>query len=356
MISPFYEYEVAHGAKMIDFHGWQLPLHYGSALAEHRAVRQGVGLFDVSHMGHVEIKGADATRFLDYLVTNEIASIPSGKAIYTLFCSEEGTCIEDALLFKRKTDHYSIIVNGVNRHKMKCHLEEHSTGWRVEVLPHYSGEAILALQGAHALESLSHYIPQAATLQPMAFMEIASASAPLIVARTGYTGELGFELIGPQEPVKELWHQLLAHPEVQLCGLAARDSLRLEAGYALYGHELSAQLYGCETVSSWTIRWDKPSFLGKEQLLRRRTSSCCRHPCAIKLCEEAIPRAGALLEREGTTLGQVTSGGFSPMLECGIAVGLASSKLERGTTLHLVQRGRRFLAQVSRLPFYSTHL
>ncbi len=347
MKTAFYERHLSLGAKIVEFSGWEMPVSYKGVIQEHRAVREDAGLFDVSHMGRVVIQGAEAALFLDYLSTNEIAGKKNGTATYTVWCTSEGGSVDDLIIYKVNPEEFHVVLNAGNREKDLEHLNRMSQGWEVAIEPRFQ-DGIIALQGPRALEILSSYIPEAKKLKPMTFQPVMYRGKDLIISGTGYTGSGGCEVFGPSLPLTELWDALIAEG-VEPIGLGARDTLRLEMGYALYGHELSEQIAPTESVSAWTVKMEKKEFLGKDAL---KLLPHPRKAYGIVLKDAGIAREGYPVYKSGVPIGRVTSGTMSPSLKKAIALVLVEGNLEEGENLEVDIRGRRAAAEVVALPFW----
>ena len=331
-----------------------MPLQYQGVLAEHQAVRQSAGLFDVSHMGIIKVTGIDAERLLDFLSTNRISGKAPYTATYTVWCHEQGGSVDDVIIFKLDDRDFFIIVNASNRDKDLLHLGTQAERLKLSVKmeERFSGTGIIALQGPFAMPLLTNLLPQAANLKPMHFLNLESEE--IYISRTGYTGAGGFEISGPIGKIIEWWDILLDKGQaygIQPIGLGARDTLRLEAGFALYGHELSDAIPPNESVSAWTIKWDKPPFLGREALEKIEQSSNKRRAYGIRLLEGGIPRQGYQVLKEGAVIGEVTSGSYSPFLETGIALILVKSPLKPGEKIQIQIRQTLCAAEVAEIPF-----
>ena len=245
MKTVLYDRHVALGAKFISFGGWELPLHYSGAVVEHMAVRNCVGLFDISHMGRIDIRGPSAGQFIDYFCTNRLLDIPEGSAIYAVMCHVSGGSVDDILAYCVSAENYFIVANGANREKDLRHLIDNNHLFQCTIADRFSDIGILALQGPQSLVVAEEVFQTPIVLRPMHFTTVRFQNTDLIVSRSGYTGSIGFELFAPLTLLGSLWDALLGSkcvPDILPCGLAARDLLRLEAGYALYGHELSDQI------------------------------------------------------------------------------------------------------------------
>jgi aminomethyltransferase len=345
MKTCLYDRHVALKAKMVDFSGWQMPIQYGGIVQEHLSVRNSAGLFDVSHMGRVLIEGPDAEKFLDYISTNQIAGKKNLTATYTVWCRENGTCVDDVIVYKTDANHFFVIVNASNREKDLAHLQQESKKFDVQITPLFS-DAIIALQGPLSSPFLEKIIPDISQLKPMHFDFYSYKDSQIVVSATGYTGEAGFEIYAAENIITDLWDALIGagvHP----IGLGARDTLRLEKGYALYGHELSDEILASESVSAWTIKKNKPQFLGKQAL----EAAAKRYSYGIVLTGPGIAREGYQVYKEDKLIGRVTSGTFSPSLNKAIAIVLVDEKLELGESVLVAIRANKVEAQVVKLPF-----
>lgn len=333
---------------MAPFGDWEMPIHYQGTVIEHRTVREKAGLFDVSHMGQIHVKGEEAEKFLDYLSVNRIASKGDHTATYTVLCREDGTCVDDVIVYRQDEKNFFIVANAGNRQKDLAHLKVYAQGYRVSVEERFEGRGILALQGPQAGLFLEGLYPAAALLKSMQWME--ESASLLIISRTGYTGAGGYEIYGPDEQIIALWDRMV-DAGVQPVGLGARDTLRLEMGFALYGHELSDQIKANESVSVWTIKWDKQDFLGKNALVELQQSPLKRNAYGIKLLDPGIARQGFPVFKGDVQIGEVTSGTFSPTLNGAIALVLACPPLSLDEIIDVQIRQSRCRAQVVPLPF-----
>lgn len=354
MKTALYDRHVALGAKMVPFSGWEMPVQYQGILAEHQAVRQAVGLFDVSHMGKILIEGPDAEKLLDFVSTNRIAGKSAGSAIYTVWCHDEGGTVDDVIVYKTNDTQFFVIANAGNREKDVMHLKTQAQleNLDVDIQGCLSRYGILALQGPSSFPLLSSVIPEVQVLKPMHFLCLNKEN--MIISRTGYTGAGGFELQGPESKIIEWWDFLLEKGKafgIQPIGLGARDTLRLEMGFALYGHELSDQISPNESVSAWTIKWDKPQFLGKKALKTIEDENKKRWAYGVRLLDKGIPRQGYSVMLHEKVIGEVTSGTFSPTLQEGIALVLVNIPLNIGDSIDIQIRQNLCHAEVADLPF-----
>jgi aminomethyltransferase len=354
MKTALYDRHIALGAKMVPFAGWEMPVQYQGILAEHQAVRQAVGLFDVSHMGRIKVQGSDAEPLLDFLSTNCITKKPPGTATYTVWCHAHGGSIDDVIIYKRDESHFFVIANASNRDKDLIHLgtQAQLQKCEVEIQEIFNQAGILALQGPSAVPLLASLVPEVQSLKPMHFLSLGSED--FFISRTGYTGAGGFELYGSASKIVEWWDLLMKKGQdygIQPIGLGARDTLRLEMGFALYGHELSDTIAPNESVAAWTVKWDKPQFLGKEALEQIENSSTKRWSYGVRLLDKGIARQGCQVLKNENLIGEVTSGSFSPTLGEGIALILVHTPLQIGDRIMIQIRQNLCHAQVVELPF-----
>ncbi len=355
MRTALYDEHLALGAKMADFSGWEMPISYKGTVTEHMAVRQGVGIFDVSHMGRILISGPDAEAFVSFLSTNHIEGQSDFLAIYTVWASEQGGSIDDVLVYRQSSTEFFVIVNAGNRDKDLKHVLKAAKSFRVDVTTRYEEEGILAVQGPES-ERLVHDVLRGPwSLMPMRFLNTSYEGSSIILSRTGYTGSGGYEIITPNKVLVNLWRELLAKGQrydVESIGLGARDTLRLEAGYALYGHELTDDIAPTESVSSWTVKWKKGHFIGQEALLRLQNNPKKRSQHGVALIDSGVPRSDCIVYKAGKAIGKVASGSHSPCLQQGIAIVMVEEGLAIGETIEIEVRQRRLKGQVVKLPFY----
>ncbi|MGI6333768.1 MAG: glycine cleavage system aminomethyltransferase GcvT [Saccharofermentanales bacterium] len=331
--TPLYDAHLELGAKMMDFAGWRLPMQYSGIREEHLAVRRSVGLFDVSHMGEILVSGPGAFEFLDYLLTRNMSGTQPGRALYSPMCNEKGGTVDDLLAYPLSEDRYLLVVNAANTAADLAHMRfVAKTTWAAtgKPLPQIddcsADYAQLALQGPNAKDILSPIIPETSQLRPFRFLQPASAP-DWLVSRTGYTGEDGFEIYLPPAQARDLWQKLLAAGATP-AGLGARDTLRLEAALPLYGHELSPDISPLDAGLERFVFTAKPQpgFVGQEALSSVGQS---RQLIGLKALGRTIPRQGYPLIQAGKPIGTVTSGGYSPTLERGIAL----ASVETTTTI-----------------------
>jgi aminomethyltransferase len=320
-------------ARMVDFGGWEMPVQYSGVIAEHQAVRTSAGLFDVSHMGEIEVGGSSAQEFLQYATTNDLTRLTNGQVQYTALCYEHGGVVDDLTLYRFTAERFMLCVNAANISKDLAWLQSLATAGNYTDLtltdcsPNYG---LLALQGPLAQTILTPLT--SVNLGELSYYHFSPgrvAGIDLLISRTGYTGEDGFELYCPAEETEPLWQALLqTGVPVGLipCGLGARDTLRLEKGYALYGHEISADILPLEARLGWITKLNKGDFVGRTALLKARELGVPRQLIGLKLTVPGVPRQGYPVLCDGHAVGLVTSGTSSPTLKQGIALALVDNR------------------------------
>lgn len=340
---------------MADFGGWLMPIEYPGAgvLAEHSAVRERVGLFDVSHLGKASVKGEGALEFLNSMFTNDLTRIVDSKAQYTLLCNPDGGVIDDLIAYRISDSDFFLIPNASNTTDVVRVLSE-SAPASITVTNLHEKFAVLALQGPRAVDVVKS-LGINPTMDYMAFAHVTIAGCDVILCRTGYTGEHGYELVPSWEDACVVWDALVAAMQPfdgAICGLGARDTLRTEMGYPLHGHELSLEISPVQASAGWAIGWKKENFRGSQVLQSQREEGVVRTMKALKSNDRGIPRAGmAIKDSEGTEIGIVTSGTFSPSLKVGIALALMDPAYAIGDVVTIDVRGRQSSATISALPF-----
>lgn len=345
---------------MADFGGWLMPIEYPGAgvLAEHTAVRERVGLFDVSHLGKASVKGAGALEFLNTQVTNDLNRITDGQAQYTMLCNHDGGVVDDLIVYRNAADDLFLIPNASNTTEVVAIIKAAAPAG-IEVVNLHEQYAVLALQGpkaASVIESLG-VIP---TMDYMAFAHVSIAGCDVILCRTGYTGEHGYELVPRWEDASVVWDALVEAMKPfdgLICGLGARDTLRTEMGYPLHGHELSLHITPVQAGSTWAVGWKKESFRGSDALRLEKERGPHRILRGLQSSDRGIPRAGMDVKNsEGKVVGIVTSGTFSPSLKKGIALALVEPTYLVGDSLTVDVRGRDSIATVVALPMVESHV
>jgi aminomethyltransferase len=345
---------------MADFGGWMMPIEYPGAgvLAEHAAVRERVGLFDVSHLGKASVVGQGALDFLNQCLTNDLNKIENGSAQYTLLCTPDGGVVDDLIAYRNSADDFFLVPNASNTTDVVKVLQEKAPAG-IEVKNLHNEFAVLAIQGPLAPQVLVQ-LGIMTDIDYMAFTHVSISGADVIVCRTGYTGELGYELLPKVQDASRVWDAItdvIAPMGGLVCGLGARDTLRTEMGYPLHGHELSVQISPVEASASWAVGWKKESFIGSEILKGQKEGGASRKSFAIKSLDRGIPRAGMSVKNsKGEIVGEITSGTFSPSLKIGIGLALLNSDVEIGQTLVIDVRGRDSQCEVVKLPFVTSHV
>lgn len=344
------------GAKMTDFHGWDMPLYYTSILEEHKAVRQALGVFDISHMGQVIVSGPDAARTLNRLMVSDMSQVGELRACYTLMLNESGGIVDDLIIYRLGEEDYLVIVNCGNRDGDVAWLKAHCEG-RTTVTDISQGRSILAVQGPLACRVLEQLLDARVTsLGRFGMAPIRTMGPDACIARTGYTGGDGFELFLADQHAKRVWDMLLSSARslgVQPVGLGARDTLRLEAGLRLYGTDLDTTTTPFEAGLEWTVAINKPDFIGRDALVKQKQQGVTRRFVGFELTQGPVPRSGTELTVDGTRIGTVTSGTFSPILNKPLGMGYVQPAFAKpGTTLTLTVRTQRYSAMVVKLPFW----
>ncbi len=354
--TSLYETHLAHGARMVPFAGYEMPVQYDGMLAEHHRVRTAVGLFDVSHMGEVRVRGKDALGAVNRLVTNDLTRVGDGRAQYTALCHEDGTIVDDLICYRLSPEEVFICVNASNRESDVAHMRAHLTG-EATLADESDAYSQIAVQGPRAPELLARIFgKKLGGLGPFRIRAATFEGADCLFATTGYTGEPGAEIYLPNPQAPALWAALMHAGEdlgVGPAGLGARDTLRLEMGYCLYGNDIDRTTTPLEASLGWVTRLDKDAFVGKAALTRQEASGVARRLVGIEVGERGIPRQGYPIVKDGVAVGHVTSGTLSP--STGRAIGLAyvpSTLAEAGTELAVDCRGKLKPARVVPTPFY----
>ena len=345
-----------HGARIVPFAGWEMPVQYTGIIEEHQAVRARAGLFDVSHMGEIVVEGPRALPLLRRLVTNDVAQLEVGRGLYTPMCYPNGGIVDDLTIFRVAPARYLLVVNAATTAKDLAWVEDHRDGATVRDISREM--ALVALQGPAAPRILS--VLTTAPLNEMrafdAIPEVNIAGRRVFLSRSGYTGEDGFEIGPAWDDAPAIWGALLeagAADGLVPVGLGARDTLRLEAGFMLYGNDIDETTSPLEAPLGWTVKWEKGDFIGRETLARQREQGPTRKLVGLTVEGRAVARQGYPLRHEGRPVGAVTSGTFSPTLQVGIAMGYVPRDLAAvGAELEVEVRGHAVPVRVTRLPFY----
>ena len=355
--TPLFDEHVALGGKIVPFAGYQLPVQYkNGALKEYMAVREGeAGIFDITHMGQVRVTGQGALAFLQYVTSNDVSKLVDGQVQYSALLNEQGTFIDDITTYKISDNAYYLCVNAANRHKDVAHLQAQAGNFDVAVCDESDDTTLLALQGEKAQAALQGLTDiDLETVSYYKFAEGMVAGVQAMISRTGYTGEDGFEIYIPNAVAVDVWRSLLAKGAVPI-GLAARDMLRTEMGYALYGHEISDEVTPVEARLMWITKLDKGDFIGKAAVEARKAEGARKCLIALKLTDRGIPREHYKVFVDGEESGEVTSGMHSPMAG---GVALAYVKPEHATegAISIEIRGKQVAAERASVPFVRSNV
>ncbi len=346
-----YDRHLAAGAKIADFGGWDMPIEYAGVVAEHTCVRTDVGMFDVSHMGKVRITGPGALAAVNAMLTNDLERIADGQAQYSMLCTPAGGVVDDLIVYRVSADEIRIIPNAANAPAVVAVLRaELPADVLLEDLQLQQG--IIAVQGP-AADRAMHVLGLPTDLDYMHFVLAEYEAEPVMICRTGYTGERGFEIVAGNDTIVAIWDLLIA-AGIAPIGLGARDTLRTEMGYALHGHELSLDITPVAARLGWAVGWDKPAFRGRESLLAIRAAGVPRVLRGLRALDRGIPRDHMQVfgdEIGGTLVGETSSGTFSPTLKAGIALAFLDASLAEGAQVVVDVRGRPLLCEVTRPPF-----
>jgi aminomethyltransferase len=354
--TPLRDWHAAHGGRLVDFAGWEMPVQYRSILEEHKAVRRTAGLFDVSHMGEVDVQGPDAAKFLNHLVTNDVSKLFPGRVLYSPMCYPSGGVVDDLLVYMRGVDDYFLCINAGNIDKDLAWIREEARAFSVTITDRSADFALLAVQGPRAAEIVQSLTgAKLGLVKYYHFTEATVAGIACVASRTGYTGEDGFELYHPAGDAVALANALLeagAPRGLELAGLGARDSLRLEAGYPLYGHEITSEISPLTAGLGWTVKLDKGAdFVGRAALLAERSHGAPNKVIYFKTGDRRIVRADTpVLGPDGGLVGRVLSGTLSPMLNEAIGSALVTTAAA-GQSLAVDIRGTKVPLTLVKPPF-----
>ena len=351
---PLYEHHRQLGAKLVEFNGWEMPLQYAGILEEHHAVRENVGVFDVSHMGQIDISGESAFDLVQYLVPNDASKLDIDQAMYTQLCNADGGTLDDLLVY-RLPDRYLMVVNAGTTDEDLQWVQRHAAEFEgANVRDASAAYSMIAVQGPEAEATLGRHIQaDLSRLTLFRAVETELEKQPVVVSRTGYTGEDGFEVMGPPDAIVALWKGLMK-AEATPIGLGARDTLRFEAALPLYGHELDEETTPVEAGLGWSVKDKDVSYIGKDVLLRQKREGGRKRLVGFRMLDRGVPREGYALHRDGQEAGYVTSGMKSPTLDAFLGMGYleGSERPPEGTEIGVEMRGKRRRAEVVKLPFY----
>ena len=352
--TPLEKEHVGLGAKMGEFGGWAMPIEYAGTLTEHRAVREAVGMFDLTHLGKVDVEGAGALSWLQEVLTNDLSTVGAGEAQYNLVLNDRGGIIDDVITYRVTEERWLVVPNAANTAKVLAVLSDED---RADVVvTHRLDLTTIAVQGPRALELAGGLFPVVDELVYMRCVETSYRDVLLLVARSGYTGEPGVELFAPEGVAPALWAELVERGRpmgLEPCGLGARDTLRLEMGYPLHGNDISEDRTPLEAALSWAVALDKGPFHGRDALLRQKEDGIPARLWGLRMTGKLIPRAHYPVVAGDERVGETTSGTFSPTLRMGIAMAYLSprDRFTAGDRVEIDVRGRRGEAEVVKPPF-----
>ncbi len=343
---------VKQGALMSPFGGFDMPIQYTNISDEHNAVRQHVGVFDVSHMGEVRVKGPDAYKYVSHIFVNDVTGAPDGQIFYGMMCYENGGTVDDLLVYKVHDDEYFLVINAANIDKDVAWILKNAEGFNVEIADESPKYGEVAIQGPEAEETVERVLGLSVKDIPFYnFKEIETEGETIIVSRTGYTGEDGFEVYGSHDYIRRVWDKLMEAGVVP-CGLGCRDTLRFEVGLPLYGDELSADITPLEASLSMFVKLDKPEFIGKEALAKQKAEGVKHRIVGIELEGNAIPRHGYPVEVEGKVVGEITTGYRSISTGKSVAMAMIDKPYDKlGTDVEVRIRKKTFPGTVGQTRF-----
>lgn len=352
--TPFTETHIALGAKMHEFAGYNMPIEYSGIIDEHMTVVNGVGVFDVSHMGEFWVKGPNALAFIQSVTSNDASKLTIGKAQYTCFPNEKGGIVDDLLVYYYEPEKYMLVVNAANIDKDWEWIKQNAEGYDVQLQNRSDDYGQLAVQGPDAESIVEGVLGiKCSELTFYTFKTVGD----VIISRTGYTGEDGFEIYGSHDYIRECWDKLMATGNrCKPCGLGCRDTLRFEVGLPLYGDELSAEISPVMSGLSMFCKFDKPEFIGRDELLKQKTEGVERKVVGIELADKAIPRHGYAVLKDGEKIGEVTTGYHTLSTDKSVCMALIDSRFAKlGTELDIQIRRKTFKGTVVKKRFYDKH-
>lgn len=354
--TKFYSLHEKLGAKIVEFADYFMPIQYSSIISEHKSVRNSVGVFDVSHMGEIFVSGSNALEFIQQITTNDASTLFPGRVQYSAMCYADGGIVDDLLVYRLSEHKFMLVVNASNIEKDFNWMKENNT-FGVEISNLSDDYSLLAIQGPRSKDVLQKICDKAIDLEYYHFFKAKVAGIEMIVSRTGYTGELGYEIYftGDENTAHHVWQSVFAagkNHDIQPVGLASRDSLRLEMGFCLYGNDIDQTTNPLEAGLGWITKLKKPNFIGKDALLKVKTEGLKRKLTPLISDEKAFPRKGYPIAAEGKVIGSLTSGTISPVLDKAIALGYVEAQFaEENKQLNIQIRGKEIPVKVTKLPF-----
>ena len=352
-----YDKHVALGALISPFGGFDMPIQYSDIKDEHNAVRHACGVFDVSHMGEVTVKGPDAERYVNHIFTNNVAGLDDGKILYGMMLYEDGGTVDDLLVYKMADNDFFIVINAANIDKDWAWMQQHAEGFDIQLENRSDYYGQLAVQGPESEQVVEQVLQlPCSELVFYTVKTIGYAGETLVVSRTGYTGEDGFEIYGSHDAIRHFWDLLMASGRCKPCGLGCRDTLRFEVGLPLYGDELSADISPVMAGLSMFCKLDKAEFIGREALVVQKEQGVARKLVGIELADKAIPRHGYAVLKDGTPIGEVTTGYHTISSDKSVCMALVDSQYAKlGTALEVQIRKKVFPGTVVKKKFYDKH-
>lgn len=351
-----YDKHVEMGALMSPFAGFDMPIQYTNIVDEHQAVRNACGVFDVSHMGEVLVTGPDAERYINHIFTNDVKDIPNGKILYGMMCYENGGVVDDLLVYKMGENNFFIVINAANIDKDVAWMNQQAQSFEVSLQHQSDDYGQLAVQGPESekvMETVLNLACKELTFYTCKTLEVNGET--IIVSRTGYTGEDGFEIYGSHDFIREAWDKLMA-AGVKPCGLGCRDTLRFEVGLPLYGDELSADISPIMAGLGFFVKLDKEEFIGKEALIKQKTEGVDYKLVGIELADKAIPRHGYAVLKDGEQVGEVTTGYHAISVDKSVCMALVKTEYAKlDTELEIQIRKKTFPGKVVKKKFYEKH-
>ncbi|MCB0309364.1 MAG: glycine cleavage system aminomethyltransferase GcvT [Bdellovibrionales bacterium] len=353
--TPLYDDHQRRGAKFLPFAGWEMPIEYQGIITEHKAVRENMGVFDVSHMGEIEIKGKTARNFCQMVSTNDVSMLKPGKVQYTVLLNEEGGIIDDCTLYCLSPEHYLFVVNAARKDDVYHWLSQQKMDSTLAVEDKSDDYGLIALQGPKSESFLARFVKR--DLRAFKYYDFIWAEilgVALMISRTGYTGEDGFEIYVPMDKVDAVWRQMIeegASENLQPIGLGARDTLRLEMGYLLYGSDMNQKTSPLECGLSWITKMNKGHFLGRQAILDQKEKGVTRRLRGFKMTERGIPRSHFQIFEGDNLVGEVTSGTYSPSLKVGLGLAMIDKSLNYGSNIAIKIRDKMVSAIITKPPF-----
>ena len=352
----FYDIHEKLGAKIVDFAGYRLPIQYSSIIEEHKCVRSSVGVFDVSHMGEVKITGPEAVEFVQHITVNDVTRLTPGRVQYSAMCYEDGGIVDDLLVYKLGKEEFMLVINASNVEKDFEWMNKNNK-FDVQIVNESDKYSLLAVQGPRSIDVVEKLYNNPMNLEYYHFLTTKYSGMDLIISRTGYTGELGYEIYfkGDKETAELIWNKIFEFGKdfnIKPIGLAARDSLRLEMGYCLYGNDIDKTTNTLEAGLGWITKLKKENFIGKDALMKVNSEGVTRKLVPMITDEKCFPRSGYEITCDGEVIGKITSGTVSPVLEKAIALGYVNKEFaEKGNSVYFSIRGKEIPATIIELPF-----